>query len=191
MKLIINGEEAKIPFGSSGGVTMDQVNSAIETKLDTYEPQEVYSTEEVRIGTWIDGKPLYRKCYTFVSPSNTNTVRAVSIADIKWETMVRCTCNLQNTEAGTGKRFVIPNCFVHGSDTVLIWVDSDTICVAVGSSTFFNQPYICILEYTKTTDQAQTTAANTVLKASSKAPVLSSIPSAAVTASAQEVLIDG
>lgn len=25
---------------------------------------EVYSTEETRIGTWIDGKPLYRKCFS-------------------------------------------------------------------------------------------------------------------------------
>lgn len=24
--------------------------------------QEIYSTDETRIGTWIDGKPLYRKC---------------------------------------------------------------------------------------------------------------------------------
>lgn len=31
--------------------------------------EEVYSTNEVRIGTWIDGKPLYRKVYKFTTPS--------------------------------------------------------------------------------------------------------------------------
>lgn len=51
----------KLTADETDGVTMDDVNSAIDTKLDAYEPQEVYSTEETRIGTWIDGKPLYRK----------------------------------------------------------------------------------------------------------------------------------
>lgn len=30
--------------------------------------EEVYSTEETRIGTWIDGKPLYRKTISFTIP---------------------------------------------------------------------------------------------------------------------------
>lgn len=33
-----------------------------------------YSTEEVRIGTWIDGKPLYRKVISFSPDTNSNTV---------------------------------------------------------------------------------------------------------------------
>lgn len=42
MKIIINGEAVEI-----GGE----------------QAQDVYSTEEKRIGTWVDGKPLYRKVY--------------------------------------------------------------------------------------------------------------------------------
>lgn len=34
MKLIINGEEAKIPSGSSSGITMDQVNTAIQEAIN-------------------------------------------------------------------------------------------------------------------------------------------------------------
>lgn len=30
---------------------------------------EIYSTEEIKIGTWIDGKPLYRKCFVVTLPS--------------------------------------------------------------------------------------------------------------------------
>lgn len=33
---------------------------------------EVYSTEETRVGTWIDGKPLYRKVFTLVVTSTNN-----------------------------------------------------------------------------------------------------------------------
>lgn len=31
---------------------------------------EVYSTEEIRIGTWIDGKPLYKKTFVGVTSSS-------------------------------------------------------------------------------------------------------------------------
>ena len=54
MKIVINGESVEVngdavPQDSSGG-------------------GEVYSTEETRIGTWIDGKPLYRKTLVGTSP---------------------------------------------------------------------------------------------------------------------------
>lgn len=41
---------------ATNGYTADYINSLNE-----------YSTDEVRIGTWTDGKPLYRKVYTGVS----------------------------------------------------------------------------------------------------------------------------
>lgn len=35
--------------------------------------QDVYSTDEIEIGTWIDGKPIYRKVIDFgVLPNNTS-----------------------------------------------------------------------------------------------------------------------
>lgn len=36
--------------------------------------QDFYSTEETKIGTWIDGKPLYRKVISFSPDTNSNTV---------------------------------------------------------------------------------------------------------------------
>lgn len=63
MSLIYKGQTVANVGGGSGGVTMDQVNSAIQDAVADIQPQEVYSTEETRIGTWIDGKPLYRKTY--------------------------------------------------------------------------------------------------------------------------------
>lgn len=49
MKIVINGEAVEIPSGSGGGESAG----------------EVYSTEETRIGTWVDGKPLYRIAGSF------------------------------------------------------------------------------------------------------------------------------
>lgn len=39
--------------------------------------QEIYSTSEIRIGTWVDGKPLYRKVIEF--SNNSNAIQDVSL----------------------------------------------------------------------------------------------------------------
>lgn len=50
MKLAVNGKVVSVPCPQGGS-------------------QEAYSTEETRIGTWVDGKPLYRKVCVFDSLS--------------------------------------------------------------------------------------------------------------------------
>lgn len=196
MKLIINGEEAKIPSGSSsGGVTMDQVNSAIDTKLDVYEPQEVYSTEEVRIGTWIDGKPLYRKVMTY--SIQLTTTSKVDLIDIPHsvETIVSRKLSIDYLVNGQKISLQIP--YFENINTNLYWLweyidlSSDKMHFVCMFPQNCSATITCVLEYTKTIDQSQTASTNTVLKTPSKAPALNSIQSAAVTASAQEVLIDG
>ena len=52
MSLIYKGQTIA-NVGGSGGVGSSSGGSS----------EEIYSTEETRIGTWIDGKPLYRKCF--------------------------------------------------------------------------------------------------------------------------------
>ncbi len=76
----------KLTADPADGVTMDQVNTAIQDAVADIQPQEVYSTEETRIGTWIDGKPLYRKCVEFtasVANAWTNVLPLIPNADMK------------------------------------------------------------------------------------------------------------
>ena len=48
------------------------------TNSQTMQPSNVYSTTEKRIGTWIDGKPLYQKTYIGVSlPSTADTYEPI------------------------------------------------------------------------------------------------------------------
>lgn len=54
-QVVVNGQKLNVGGGSGG-------NS---------ESLDIYSTEETRIGTWIDGKPLYRK-YFEISPQFIN-----------------------------------------------------------------------------------------------------------------------
>ena len=52
----------------------------LNEKIDTL---EIYSTEEVVIGKWIDGKPLYRKVVSLGKVSTTETQIPTGIANIK------------------------------------------------------------------------------------------------------------
>lgn len=46
-----------------GEYTSKYTGEQIDNLLEKVENGEIYSTEEQVIGTWIDGKPLYRKVY--------------------------------------------------------------------------------------------------------------------------------
>ena len=39
---------------------------------------EIYSTEEVRTGTWIDGKPVYKRTFIGVGPASTSGWHTIS-----------------------------------------------------------------------------------------------------------------
>ena len=47
--------------------TMDTFQSNIENAIDEVDNRFNYSTEEQKIGTWIDGKPLYMKTIVYTS----------------------------------------------------------------------------------------------------------------------------
>ena len=88
MKIAINGEILEVSGLPEGAVPLKPFTKAEYDALTDAEKQadvvyaitddggsgsssggsseEIYSTEETRIGTWIDGKPLYRKVFSFV-----------------------------------------------------------------------------------------------------------------------------
>lgn len=103
MKIAINGEILKVSGGGGalpeGTVAIKPLTQAEYDALTDAEKQadvvyaitddagssgsggsseEVYSTEETRIGTWIDGKPLYRVALSTKSlPTNAGSVSAL------------------------------------------------------------------------------------------------------------------
>lgn len=54
------------------------------TNSPSMQPSNVYSTEEKRIGTWIDGKPLYQTTVQFTTPSITGTQPYSFIPSVPW-----------------------------------------------------------------------------------------------------------
>lgn len=111
---------------------------------------EVYSTEETRIGTWIDGKPLYQKVFQGI-PIGTGWVsmgalapeaRAVMIAG--WLTDIVGNVNpipYQN----------LLGLIVNSGDSNIVSFNNFSQTEA-----FKNRPVTAVVKYTKTTDEGGT-----------------------------------
>lgn len=105
-----------------------------------------YSTEEQQVGTWIDGKPIYRKVIPTSLTAGLNSITAPSNID----TFV--TLRGMEKESG-GAQAPIPK--GHNSTfayQIGMYYAGGNIYIEVGSSlTYITSAYI-ICEYTKTTD---------------------------------------
>lgn len=148
MKIYSNGNMIE---AGCGGVTMEQVDEAIDAKLDAYTPLDVYSTEEQRIGTWIDGKPLYRRVVegTTGSGDGQHTVLpGILSSDTEMKIMIGTLIDRHGTAIHSG--------YYSGSSGYrfnLLYL-SGNLYDNIGGDGFYNRPFIALLEYTKTTDKA-------------------------------------
>lgn len=120
--------------------------------------KEVYSTEEQRIGTWIDGKPLYR--LTISTTIFTGTSRSAVIyyksdnTALNFETVTR----FYGAIKGTKNTFGDINYYYTNTDWVCSKVWPAYISVTSSASSPFeaNTPITISIEYTKTTDEGVT-----------------------------------
>lgn len=142
-ELVIKANDS-IPAGSVIEFDGDVVPEGYEKVEDK---GEVYSTEEQRIGTWIDGKPLYRIIKEYdVSAKET---QSNDISSIPYDTIF----------INFGKSF---NRWVVNSSSSIIWNTSDddkgNVWINYGkklnilNSSNATRHYWITLEYTKTTD---------------------------------------
>ncbi len=118
----------------------------IYTPHKNFENEEVYSGNEIKIGTWIDRKPLYRKVFTITSLTSSNT-NLVDISGLSIDF-----AKISGTIiTSTGAKFPI-NLYDNATNYTVIFL-SDTGYIrgrgAIGSGTL--SKCIVILEYTKTT----------------------------------------
>lgn len=122
---------------------IDSLNFQFRKKIEN---EEVYSEDEIRIGTWIDKKPLYRKVFTITSLTSSNT-NLVDVSNLSIDY-----AKISGTIiTSTGAKFPI-NLYDSASNySVIILSDAGYIRGrgAIGSGTL--SKCIVILEYTKTT----------------------------------------
>lgn len=109
-----------------------------------------YSTSEEIIGKWVDGKPIYRKCFVQSDFSHIN------YGDISVNNMVNMTCTCHQTGSG-GQWRTIPwlySGFTEDWAGGFYTIDSSKrIMFQIGDSLAANvDKVIVVIEYTKTTD---------------------------------------
>lgn len=121
------------------------VQGAIDKIAET--SGNVYSTEETIVGTWIDGKPIYRKTINFGSLPN-NNVKKVSHGILNIDTFVSI-----NGITFTSEKTATALPYAHSDSTneVSLFIEGTNVAIRTfGNKTNYTKTYVT-LEYTKTT----------------------------------------
>ena len=131
------------------GVDISDEDSFLNTVKNYVDEKNSYSTDEVRTGgTWIDGKPIYRKTVDCGALPNSTTKYVVhNITNIGYIVSI--------TGSAKDKNIYIPLPLVSktnkDSDIGIFITSTDIAIEAGGNRSSFTESYITI-EYTKTTD---------------------------------------
>lgn len=109
---------------------------------------DIYSMGEIRIGTWINGKPLYRTCFVAEQKTGTSISYSYNMSSYNVDTFVKGSGIITNTASGANITLYIP------ADTNAITFDNITHTFNVymnnsGSRTYSGYFFV---EYTKTTN---------------------------------------
>lgn len=138
------------------GIEIEQQDGALTiSATGVGKGNEVYSTEETKIGTWIDGKPLYRRCFITTSPSEHGSPsKEVVHIEIPVSIMVHIYGSVQTKS----KQMCPVPYYISESDYVYIAYNPpshttypNSLRVNCGYNTT-STTLIIVLEYTKTTD---------------------------------------
>ena len=120
-------------------------------KCESTEQKVTYSTNEIKVGTWVDGKPVYRKVYKVNNITTNIDLSELNIADI-----ITINCSLKQTNDDITPFPYAPD-NLNNYDAYIktgyyktttkewIWQFGDT------ATTNFSSGFL-IIEYTKTTD---------------------------------------
>lgn len=125
-----------------------------ESQLNANSVTTKYSTEEQIIGTWIDGKPLYRKVIAGTTSLNENGERITSInlSSLNIDIMINMTGTIDSQH---NHRWKLDTTFKREADNywsnVYYAFGDKSIHIEFGTY-FENKNYILIIEYTKITD---------------------------------------
>lgn len=145
-------------YGVKAPKWYDPINPRV---INAHSPNQMvnYSTVEARIGTWIDGKPLYRRTYAL----NTGQINNLNYYVTDNYTIATCFidhgASFYNTISADNKTYygVSPYKYTNISETDVVaycYIRNDNnmlICWRTGADAV-NQPLYITIQYTKTTD---------------------------------------
>lgn len=132
--------------------------------------EEVYSTEETRIGTWIDGKPLYRRVINATTSPSKLIIPFPQVNEIM----------LFGWIVASNGNTCMANSAYSPSSSILYYDRLKSEIQFITQSSFWqNVPCVIVAQYTKTTDPTPT---STLSAAPFTARAPSILPTTAVTA---------
>lgn len=148
----------QIEQGSTATEYEAYIEPTIYTKNDNGVYEEIisnkaekYSTNELAVGTWIDGKTIYRKCLSLTSPGTANINTNIYTITENIDTLI----DIKGTVYNKGASYKgLINSYITADDNISTWGFCDTSgkitnirCRASGTRT--NSPMTVIIEYTK------------------------------------------
>jgi hypothetical protein len=113
-----------------------------------YLPNQVYSTEETKIGVWIDGKPIYRKVFKPIV-LEIGLAKYLGTSNLNISTMVSLKAIINDKSEGQWK---IANQYWSSTDYLSINYSYKQNYIYYDNKGTSNGTIFFILEYTKTTD---------------------------------------
>jgi membrane-anchored protein YejM (alkaline phosphatase superfamily) len=129
----------------------DKTSNAPSMRLMEEMAKEKYSTDEQVIGTWIDGKPLYRKTIVanFELPkqeTNKNYDKTIAHNISNFSKCIKASLAEQNGI------LCFPYLTREGGTTTIINVDKNNVTIRTYNDNWTQRDWYITLEYTKTTD---------------------------------------
>lgn len=142
--------EGSTPISASNMNQMQTIlNNNITTSINEI---STYSETEQRIGTWINNKPLYRKCF-----KKTGNVTSIQSGISNLDDVINLTVMVKGADTN-GLWRTIPWCFNNSTYVpeytggAYVRASDGSIGFQAGSGLTTTDKYIVIIEYTKTTD---------------------------------------
>lgn len=128
---------------------ISSINTSISNLNDKIDKSESFSSTEVQIGTWIDGKPLYRSVInTGVLPNNATKTIPHSISNIKKITFLHGVAHNTVTDG----YIPLPYASVTASQTCMVYASVENIYFTTQADLSNYLESYMIVEYTKTKD---------------------------------------
>lgn len=111
--------------------------------------QDVYSTDEIRIGTWIDGKPIYRKAY-YVNAfaNNSNVYLDINVENV--DTVISANGYAKNSSHT--ETIFLNSSYSNAICDAIVWEESANKLRLHSTSDRSGYSGYVWIEYTKTTD---------------------------------------
>lgn len=110
---------------------------------------ETYSTSETRVGTWIDGKPIYRKVFNTGGVNGGETARLGTIDNL--DTVISVKGFSYYNTLWTPIPRTHPSNNIYQNNVYIDTNDSNSVKVGCGSSALITKGHV-IVDYTKITD---------------------------------------